>query len=91
MDSFFIYIIQSQTTGRFYIGQTNNVYQRVVRHNQGGCTATRNKGPWILCAVRAFNSRAEAMAEERALKAKKSSHFLRWYIQQFPPPASLFP
>ncbi len=85
MGQYFVYIIQSLSNGRFYIGQTHDVLARLQRHNAGGCTATRNKGPWVLRAVRQFHSRAEAIAEERRLKATKSSLYLLHYIQQFPP------
>ena len=86
MNSFYVYILQSLSSQRFYIGQTHDVQARLIRHNNGAVTATRNKGPWILKAVRTFASRAEAMAEERRLKAMKSSHVIRRFIEQFPPP-----
>ncbi|MCC7439532.1 MAG: GIY-YIG nuclease family protein [Armatimonadetes bacterium] len=85
MGQYFVYIIQSLSNHHFYIGQTYDVIARLQRHNAGGCTATRNKGPWVLRATRQFHSRAEAIAEERRLKAMKSSQYLQHFIQQFPP------
>ncbi|EFQ79233.1 GIY-YIG nuclease family protein [Algoriphagus machipongonensis] len=35
MDSFFVYIIYSPLTDRFYIGQTQNLQERLEQHNTG--------------------------------------------------------
>ena len=43
---YFVYFIESQTSGRFYIGQTNNLREQLNYHNRGKCKYTRNKGPW---------------------------------------------
>ncbi len=45
---FSTYILQSEKDGRLYIGQTNNLVDRLFRHNQNRNIATKNKGPWII-------------------------------------------
>ena len=62
---YYCYILQSQTTGKLYIGQTNNLQDRISRHNAGANPATRNKGPWELLFSLGFETRADAMAMER--------------------------
>lgn len=71
-----VYILRSITSGRFYIGQTHDLDARLARHNAGGCVATRGKGPWELLHARRFETRTEAMAEERRLKGMKSRDYL---------------
>ncbi|MEY4875937.1 MAG: catalytic domain, partial [Bacteroidota bacterium] len=44
--AFFTYILQSTTSNKFYIGQTNNLDDRLFRHNSNQNLATKNKGPW---------------------------------------------
>ncbi|MBS1595822.1 MAG: GIY-YIG nuclease family protein [Bacteroidetes bacterium] len=43
--SFYVYILESATTGRLYIGQTNDLSDRLVRHNSGRNKYTAGKGP----------------------------------------------
>ncbi|WP_052324559.1 GIY-YIG nuclease family protein [Haliscomenobacter hydrossis] len=58
---FHTYIIQSTSSGVLYIGQTNNLPDRILRHNTNRNKWTKNKGPWTLIFSRAFETRSEAM------------------------------
>ncbi|MBY0434225.1 MAG: GIY-YIG nuclease family protein [Cyclobacteriaceae bacterium] len=70
--SFFIYILQSEIDGSFYIGQTNNLDDRLKRHNAGLERYSRTKRPWKIFWSSQVESRAEAMKLERKLKNFKS-------------------
>ena len=63
-----VYILQSESTGKTYVGQTNDMRRRLEQHNNPNCTLTlhtkRNKGPWVLIHSEAFATRAEAMRRE---------------------------
>jgi putative endonuclease len=78
--AFFTYILQSTTSNKFYIGQTNNLDDRLFRHNSNQNLATKNKGPWQFIFTKQFATRSEAMALERKLKSFKSSIFLQKWI-----------
>src|SRR5216684_5991134 len=41
----FVYILQSETTGRFYIGSTDDLERRLAEHLRGHSPATRGRGP----------------------------------------------
>ncbi|MCA0235243.1 MAG: GIY-YIG nuclease family protein [Bacteroidetes bacterium] len=45
---FYVYILFSQLTGKFYVGQTNHLGNRIERHNQGQVSSARNGRPWKL-------------------------------------------
>jgi putative endonuclease len=45
---FHVYILQSETTGRFYVGQTKDLQRRVAYHNANFSLSLRNRGPWKL-------------------------------------------
>ncbi len=62
-----VYIIQNPV-GKFYIGQTNNLNDRLLRHNIGRSKYTRDKGPWQLVYQEVYQTRAEAMKREKQLK-----------------------
>jgi putative endonuclease len=68
---FFVYILKSTKDNKFYIGQTNNLENRLLRHNSGKVTATRNRRPFILVYKEEYASRAEAMQREKYLKSLK--------------------
>lgn len=55
--------------GTLYVGSTRNVEQRIAVHNAGrGGRYTRSNRPLSLVAAWPFNSKAEALRAERALK-----------------------
>ncbi len=69
---YFVYLLQSQKDGHFYIGHTQDVQQRLQYHNSGRSKYTKNRGPWHLMAYKTFESRSEAMKEEYRLKRLKN-------------------
>ena len=69
---YFVYLLQSQQNGRFYIGQTQNIQQRLQYHNSGRSKYTKNRGPWTLLAYKTFDLRGQAMKEEYRLKKLKN-------------------
>ena len=73
---YFAYILQSETTGRYYIGSTDDVYRRLKQHNdpeyRHSKTTKRFKGPWKLVYWEKYQSRSEAMLREKQIKSWKS-------------------
>ena len=70
-DCFVVYILQSRTSGRFYIGHTNSLPDRIRRHNSGRTLAGKGKGPFEVVHAESFPTRAEAVSREREIKSKK--------------------
>ncbi len=80
---FFTYVIQSQTTDQLYVGQTNNLEDRMLRHNQNRNKWTKNKGPWKLIFALQMETRSEAVLLERKLKSyKDKAYLLEWISEQ---------
>ena len=50
----FVYVLESETTGRYYYGYTNNPARRLNEHNTNHTRSTRNRGPWRLVWLRRF-------------------------------------
>jgi putative endonuclease len=73
---FFTYVIQSASTGRLYIGQTNDLKARLNKHNSDKNFSTKNRGPWKLVYFKEFSKRKDAMAFERKLKSFKNRTYL---------------
>ncbi len=67
--AFNVYIIQSEVDSTLYIGHTNNIEERIQRHNQGRSQYTKLKRPWKLVFREEFSNRSEAMQREAKLKS----------------------
>ena len=73
---FFVYILYSQKCQRYYVGYTSSIEGRLLRHNAGFVTATKNCRPYIVKGYKAFNTEQEALTEERRIKKQKSSKYI---------------
>jgi len=72
---YWVYIIQSEKDGTFYIGQTNDLESRIVRHNAGLSKYTSRKIPWKIVYTEEYNSRKVAMQRELFLKKQRNRDF----------------
>ena len=73
----FLYILQSETTGRFYIGSTNDLNRRLLEHARNHTPSTRNRGPWKPVYQESFPSLSEARQRESEIKRWKSARMIR--------------
>ena len=67
-----VYILRSES-GKYYIGQTADLEDRLARHNNNSSKSTRLKGPWELVISYECQSRSEAVLLEGKLKRLKSA------------------
>jgi putative endonuclease len=79
--AFSVYIIQSQSSGRFYVGSTQDVQARLARHNQGRSSYTKAQRPWHLIYTEQFESRSEALNREYEIKKRKSKSFIETLVR----------
>ncbi len=80
---FYVYILKSTVDGRLYIGQTNNVVQRLERHNKGFVRATRNRKPLEVLIFKEFETRGDAMKMEKYLKSLKGGEEFKKVIKHW--------
>jgi len=76
---FWTYILEN-SSGRFYIGHTNDLARRLSEHNsiqKIGHKYTHKYEEWKLIWSETFFTRAEAMKREKDLKRLKSSKWIR--------------
>jgi predicted GIY-YIG superfamily endonuclease len=52
----FLYILESLTTGRFYVGSTSDLDRRMEEHARGHSPSTRGRGPWKLAYRESFQA-----------------------------------
>jgi putative endonuclease len=73
----FTYILKSGKTGKYYVGSCENIQDRLERHNVGATPSTKPGRPWTVVYFETFDTKSEALARERKIKAMKS----RLYIE----------
>ena len=67
-----VYILYSDHFDRYYVGQTNNIENRIKRHNSGYVRSTKPYRPWKLVFQTNLKDRGAAMQLETKLKSYKS-------------------
>ena len=65
---FYVYVLWSDQTERRYVGSTQDVQDRLRRHNAAHCQATRSGVPWRVIHVEGFPTRSAAVERERYYK-----------------------
>jgi putative endonuclease len=79
---FTTYILESDSTKRLYIGQTNDIERRITQHQNQRVKSTKNRGPWKLLYAISFETRLEAVQLEQKLKKMKNPGRVRSYISK---------
>ena len=76
---FYVYIIFSEKFGKYYIGKTENLPQRLIWHNQKEFTSssTRFANDWEIKLKINMDNRTEARKVEKYLKSMKSKKFIQ--------------
>jgi len=74
---FYVYVIESESTGSWYIGYSSDLRARVARHNANGNASTSGQGPWRLIYYEAYVEDKDARGREKFLKSGSGWKFLR--------------
>ena len=78
---YFVYIIQSESSGIFYKGFTEDYIKRLYEHNNDFSRYTSGKGPWKLIYVEELSDKKAALIREKKLK-RANKDYLLWLIKQ---------
>jgi len=65
---FYVYLLQSITDKKYYIGHTDNLKIRFSKHNKGLVKSTKRRKPFKLIGFEEYNTRSEARWREYNLK-----------------------
>lgn len=69
---FYVYILRSINTGRFYVGHSNDLERRLKEHNLGKTRSTKAYAPWKIVYTEQFSTKEEAYRRELDIKSYKS-------------------
>ena len=71
-----VYILYSNTSSRYYVGQTTDINKRLERHNLGKVPSTKSAVPWKLVLQLEVKNRSEALMLERKIKKRGAKRFI---------------
>ena len=78
--TYYVYILKSKPTGRYYTGHTKDIDERLRRHNAGHSQSTKPYRPWKVVYTEEYSTRSEAMKRESEIKAKKNRQYIDWLV-----------
>ncbi len=74
----YVYILKSEKApDRHYVGLTDDLKERVKKHNSGAVARTSKFVPWKIETAIAFTNKSKAAAFERYLKTGSGREFSR--------------
>lgn len=80
---YYIYILYSETSDKYYVGYSHDYEQRFYQHNNSQrSTYTSKHRPWVIAAVfECSDIEGEAVKMERWIKRQKSRSLIERMVQ----------
>ncbi|MEK9154867.1 MAG: GIY-YIG nuclease family protein [Patescibacteria group bacterium] len=78
-----VYALYNKDSGKIYIGQTNNLKERLKLHDKKSFSksyTSKNKGEWILIYEEPAIDRNTALKREKQLKSYRGRQFIKTHI-----------
>ena len=77
----FVYILQSMKDEKYYIGETTDIKQRLLFHNNGRQRSTMYRIHFKLILFEELENRTEALKREKQIKSWKGGNSFKKLIQ----------
>lgn len=79
---FIVYVLRSISTGRLYVGFTEDLDKRLAAHNRGEVSSTKAYRPWKIIFYECYINKADALRRERYLKTTAGKRGLRLMLRE---------
>jgi predicted GIY-YIG superfamily endonuclease len=76
----YVYILRSLKDVSYYVGSTQDLKKRIIKHNNGEVTYSAKKKPWKLVWYCAFPTKKQAVDFEMYLKQGSGFAFARKHL-----------
>lgn len=80
---FYVYVLKSKKDGNLYTGSTNNLKDRVKRHNAGLEKSTKNRRPFKLIYYEACLNNKDARRREAYLKTAWGKRYIKNRLKNY--------
>ena len=78
-----VYLIESATTGKRYIGYTTDLERRLAEHNDHKNISTAKEQSWKLIYYEAYANKMDALGREMFLKSGSGWRFLKKQLRHY--------
>ena len=79
---YYTYILYSQKVDRYYVGESEDITNRLNAHLSGISKYTSISDDWKVMYWEPFALRSDAIRRENEIKKKKSRKYIEWLISQ---------
>lgn len=80
---YYVYAKESKRDASLYIGYTNNLKERIEKHNRELVSSTKNKTPWHCIYFEACLNEEDAKRRERYLKTNQGARMLKRRLKEY--------
>jgi putative endonuclease len=77
---YYLYILVSKSSGKYYVGISQNPKRRLEYHNTLEKGFTSRYRPWEIVFTKEYNSKKEAMISEKKIKSWKNRKMIEKVI-----------
>ena len=78
--SYYVYILKSQPTNKYYIGSSENPERRLIYHSTIEKGFTSRYRPWEIVYIKEYETKEQAQFYERKIKSWKSRKMIERLI-----------
>ena len=79
----YVYLLLSKKTGKWYTGSTKNLQKKILTHNAGRNRSTKHGIPWRLIYCEICLNKHDTMAREKYLKSGMGRRYLKNRLKFF--------
>ena len=80
---YYVYVLQSEKDGNFYVGYTSDLQRRLTLHNKGQVAATKQRRPFKLVYYEACFHQKDALHREKYLKTTYGKRYIKNRLSQY--------
>jgi len=80
---FYTYVLQSDKSGKIYVGYTSDLKRRFVEHNRGLNLSTKHDKPWSLIYYEACIDEDDAKRREYYLKTTQGGRLMKRRLKEY--------
>jgi putative endonuclease len=73
---FFVYILKSKKNGKYYVGSTHHLENRLKEHNSEKVRSTKGLIPLEIIYTESYATNTEARKRENCIKKRKSRKYI---------------
>jgi putative endonuclease len=80
---YYVYILRSEIDSNFYVGYSNDLKNRLMQHEQGLVTSTKNRRPLKLVYYEACLNQQDATHREKYLKSSWGKRYIKARLKNY--------